>query len=151
MSDITIRRFVEMIYEAFPQCGGGSDDASPDDAFASLHAAHLRGWLEDQDERFPDTHLDRRTAARIIHNFMRIVLSIPDLPDITPATKLADLYTCHACVNHVAQVFCRGIITSTQTERDGKIYEIFDMLSPISESEGQEIIKKIQALHRLIQ
>lgn len=150
MADITIRQFVGMLGEL--TAASTSDDAYVSDcAFAanttSLHIAHIRGWLEDQDERFPDTPLDRRTAARIIHNFMRIEFSIPDLPDITPATRLADLYTCHACVNHVAQVFCRGIMSSTETERDGKIYEIFDMLAQISESEANEFLSKIKEIH----
>ena len=141
MADITIRQFVGMLGEL-------TAAATSDNALASnttfLHTAHVRGWLEDQDERCPDTPLDRRTTARIIHNFMRLELSIPDLGDITPATRLADLYTCRACVNHVAQVFCRGIMSSSETERDGKIYEIFDMLGSISESEAREIISKLR-------
>ena len=145
MADITIKRFVKMLCEAFLQCGLGADVALLDNTF--LHTAHIRGWLEDQDERFPNQPLNHRTAARIIHNFMRIVLSIPDLPDISPATKLADLYTCHACVNHVAQIFCRGIMSSAETERDGKIFEIFDMLASVTESEAREILAKINTIY----
>lgn len=138
MADITIRHFVELL------CKTLQEGASPRKDL--LHKAHIRGWLEDQDERFPQTLLDRRTAARIIHNFMRLELSIPDLADISPAYNLADIYTCHACVNHVAQIFCRNLIEANQTERDGKVYEIFDMLAPISEAEACQIFAKIKAL-----
>ena len=92
-----------------------------------LAYGHSRGWLEDQDERFCDNLLDRRTAARIIHRYMKIELRVPDLTDISAANVLADLYTCRACVNDVAQVFLRGIMQARQVERDGKIIEIFDM------------------------
>ena len=92
-----------------------------------LAYGHSRGWLEDQDERFCDKLLDRRTAARIIHRYMKIELVVPDLTDISSANVLADLYTCRACVNDVAQVFLRGIMQARQVERDGKIIEIFDM------------------------
>ena len=75
-----------------------------------IHYAHTRGWLEDQDERFCDKNLNRQTAARILHQFMKIELGVPDLQDISAANVLADLYTCHTCVNHIAQIYLRGIM-----------------------------------------
>ncbi|MBR4179887.1 MAG: hypothetical protein IKR45_04205, partial [Treponema sp.] len=50
-----------------------------------LRYAHVRGWIEDQDERFCNESLNRQTAARIVHEFMRIELGVPDLPDISGA------------------------------------------------------------------
>ena len=61
-----------------------------------LAYGHVHGWLEDQDERFCDNLLDRRTAARIFHRYMKIELGVPDLEDISAANVLADLYTCRA-------------------------------------------------------
>ena len=107
--NITIKQFVKLLSQK------------------DLAYGHSRGWLEDQDERFCDKLLDRRTAARIIHRYMKIELVVPDLTDISSANVLADLYTCRACVNDVAQVFLRGIMQARQVERDGKIIEIFDM------------------------
>lgn len=106
----------------------------------TLSYGHAHGWLEDQDERFCDKLLDRRTAARILHRYMKIELGIPDLKDISAANVMADLYTCRACVNDVAQVFVRGIIKSRQVERDGKIYEVFDMGGLVSDVETKEWI-----------
>ena len=105
-----------------------------------LAYGHARGWLEDQDERFCDNLLDRRTAARIIHRYMKIELGVPDLPDISAANVLADLYTCRACVNDVAQVFLRGIMESRQIERDGKIFEIFDMGGLVTHDEVSKLM-----------
>ena len=111
-----------------------------------LPYGHARGWLEDQDERFCDNLLDRRTAARIIHRYMKIELGVPDLPDISAANVLADLYNCRACVNDVAQVFLRGIMESRQIERDGKIFEIFDMGGLVSQEEALELVGSFDRL-----
>ena len=105
-----------------------------------LAYGHVHGWLEDQDERFGDNYLDRRTAARIIHRYMKIELGVPDLPDISAANVLADLYTCRSCVNDVAQVFLRGIMQSQEVERDGELFEIFDMMGEVSQYEAEEWI-----------
>lgn len=112
-----------------------------------LAYGHAHGWLEDEDERFYDKPLDRRTAARIIHNFMRIELGIPDLSDISAANKLTDLYTCRVCVNHVAQVFLRGILKSQVIYRDEKEYEIFNHLDFLTEEEAHKIQEKIRQIY----
>lgn len=97
-----------------------------------LRYAHVRGWIEDQDERFCDKTLNRQTAARIIHQFMKIELGVPDLADISGANELADLYTCHTCVNHIAQVYLRGIMEAQTVERDGVEYKVFNHLEQIT-------------------
>ena len=106
-----------------------------------LAYGHARGWLEDQDERFCDNLLDRRTAARILHRYMKIELGIPDVQDISGAEVLADLYTCRACVNDVAQLFVRGIMESRQVERDGKAFEIFDMGALVTRDEASKLAR----------
>lgn len=110
-----------------------------------LSYGHVRGWLEDQDERFCDNSLNRQTAARIIHQFMKIELGIPDLQDISSANVLADLYTCHTCVNHIAQVYLRGIMDAQEVERDGIEYKIFNHYEELSLDEIKDYIKRIYA------
>ena len=105
-----------------------------------LSYGHTHGWLEDQDERFGDNYLDRRTAARILHRYMKLELGIPDMPDISSANVLADLYTCRTCVNDVAQIFLRGIMESREVERDGKIFEIFDMGGLVTHDEVSKLM-----------
>jgi hypothetical protein len=108
-----------------------------------IHYAHTRGWLEDQDERFCDKNLNRQTAARILHQFMKIELGVPDLQDISAANVLADLYTCHTCVNHIAQIFLREIMDAQVIERDGKEYKIFNHLEEMTLEESKNCLKRL--------
>lgn len=103
---------------------------------------HKRGWLEDSDETNPHKPLDRRTAARIVHQFMKIEMHIPDETDISKAEKLKDLYTCRVCVNHIAQVVVKKIMQPVLAP-DEKTY-IFDSLAIVTKQEQEQIIKKIR-------
>ncbi len=133
--NISITKFVTLIAFSFPQ-------VFPAEEPNFLHYAHIRGWIEDQDERFCDKNINRQTAARIIHQFMKIEMGLPDLQDISAANVLADLYTCHTCVNHIAQVFLRGIMDAQIIERDGREYKIFNHLEEMSLEESQICVKK---------
>ena len=137
--NISITKFVTLIASSFPQVFPAEE---PD----FLHYAHTRGWLEDQDERFCDKNLNRQTAARIMHQFMKIELGVPDLENISGANVLADLYTCHTCVNHIAQIFLRGIMEAQTVERDGVEYKIFNHLEEVSEEEAILILKHVSAI-----
>ncbi len=106
-----------------------------------LKYGHFRLWLEDSDERHPESPLNRQTAARIIHQFLRIECGLPDLLDITPAQELKDLYTCRVCANHIAQVYVRKIIPAQEYD-DCTL--IFNHLEPVSKNEACEYIRKIQ-------
>ena len=108
------------------------------DTTTLLRFGHVRGWLEDSDERFPYNPVDRRAAARIVHQFMRIELKIEDLEDISAAEKLKDLYTCRSCAAHVAQVDCRGLI---ECESD-----FFNHLELLSNFEAVQIFKRLRKL-----
>lgn len=102
---------------------------------------HKRGWLEDSDETNPHKPLDRRTAARIVHQFMKIEMHIPDEKDISKAEILKDLYTCRVCANHIAQVVVKKIMQPVLAP-DEKTY-IFDSLAIVTKQEQEQIIKKI--------
>ncbi len=136
--NISIKKFIKLLASSYPQ-------VLPADQANLLLYAHTRGWLEDQDERFCDKNLNRQTAARILHQFMKIELKVPDLQDISPANVLADLYTCHTCVNHIAQIYLRGIMGTQTVERDGVEYKIFNQVELVSEEEGKFFIEKIKA------
>ena len=91
-------------------------------------------WLESQDALNRKNPLDRRNAARIIHMYMRAVLGIKDLEDITPAYELRDLFDCRVCANHIAQVYVRGIIDSVSL---GDM-KIFDVYGEVKKSEAEK-------------
>ena len=68
------------------------------------------GWLEDMDITYRNEPLQRKNAARILHEFMRIELKEADVEDVSPAKKLRDLYDCRVCAKHVMQVYTKGIM-----------------------------------------
>ena len=108
-----------------------------------LRYGHFRGWLEDQDERNPTAPLNRQTAARIVHLFLLIECGVQDLPDITPATNLKDLYTCRVCANHIAQVYCRGIMGTNEDS-------FFNHLGLMTERETNAVIANCEAVKQSI-
>ena len=134
--NISIKKFIKLLASSYPE-------VLPVDQANLLLYAHTRGWLEDQDERFCDKNLNRQTAARIFHQFMKIELGVPDLQDISAANVLADLYTCHTCVNHIAQVFLRGIMDAQVIERDGNEYKIFNHLEEMTLEESKNCLKRL--------
>jgi hypothetical protein len=71
--------------------------------------------------------LYKKTAARIIHIFMKDVLDLPDL-DWQGAANLRDIYECRVCANAIAQVYERGIIPSRDNEAFGINDEMSDEL-----------------------
>lgn len=135
--NITVENFVKQLWTSF----FSSDDA---DLSQLMHYGHVKGWLEDQDERDSSSLLDKRTAARIIHMFTKIELHLPDSEDISSAEVLQDLYTCRVCANHVAQVFVKGFMEAEDFMQGDKVVELFNMKRLLLEEEALQIIKKLQ-------
>ena len=96
-------------------------------------------WMEEQDIIGRDKILDRRTAARIMHNYMRTELGIKDAEDITPAYELRDLFDCRVCANHIAQIYVRKIMEPVKL---GDI-SIFDVYGEVSEEEARSYVKRM--------
>lgn len=94
-----------------------------------------RGWLEAQDEIAPKEPINRMTAARILHQFLRLELQEQDEDNWQPAKQLKDLYDCPHCVNHVAQMYVKGIMPPAEPE-------VFGMNQNISYEEAEDILQK---------
>ena len=94
----------------------------------------------------PDLEVTRGDAARILHLFVKNVLGIKDIEDITPAEVLRDLYDCRVCVNHIAQVYLRGLMQGVKIPEVGKDFEIFDSKGLLSRQEATEIADKVRQL-----
>lgn len=156
-TEITVGEFVEMLWT---ECGGDSEcragtecgGAAPGEGSAAsltlselLRYGHFRGWLEDSDERHPESLLNRQTAARIIHQFMVVELQVHDIADISAAEKLQDLYTCRVCANHIAQVYMRGMFKAQElVDEKGQSLLIFNHLGRVSRRHAQKIISTIK-------
>ena len=61
----------------------------------------------------------------MVHDYLKDVLHEEDEENTAPAGKLKDLYDCHACANHIAQVYLKGIIFP-KSEREFGVNEIPD-------------------------
>ena len=121
---LTKGRFISMIEEKF-------SDYVMDSGNADLMSYRKAGWIEEQDVIGKDEELDRRTAARIIHMFMKKILGIRDLKD-----GLKDLFDCRVCAAHIAEVYIRGIIQPI--DMNGML--IFDVFRSVSEEEAEKMI-----------
>ncbi|MCR4617521.1 MAG: hypothetical protein K5669_04955 [Lachnospiraceae bacterium] len=92
----------------------------------------------------PDDELNRVSAARIIHAFIQKALKEDDVKDINPAAVLRDLYDCRSCVNHIAQVYLKGIMTHVSVHglenSKGEDFIIFDGKSLVDKKSAQEMI-----------
>lgn len=154
-TEITVGEFVEMVWtecRAGIECGGAAwseGSAASLTLCELLRYGHFRGWLEDSDERHPESMLNRQTAARIIHQFMVVELGVPDIADIKEAERLRDLYTCRVCANHIAQVYVRGImgaeeVLSSDAAATQPVW-IFNHLKRMSYNEAREAMERLRS------
>lgn len=123
---ITVEEFVGVLLSRLDICDSGD---------ALTYGLH-QGWLEEQDKTVWQKPIERRAAARIVHEFLRREWGQQDEQDWGPARKLKDLYDCRTCANHVAQVFAKGIMT-------GKGEDVFGMREGMTEAEGAEIAERM--------
>ena len=91
--------------------------------------------------------LTRKAAAKMTHVYMKDVLKIKDIEDINPAEKLRDLYDCRTCVNHIAQVYLRGIMDAVEIDgiSEGSLF-VFDGKGEVSPKEAREIVERVRKL-----
>ena len=72
-----------------------------------------KGIITDLENEFPDAAITRQSTARVIHEMLNKVYNEVDDENWIEAESLADLYDCHTCVMHVAQVYVKGIMTGS--------------------------------------
>lgn len=85
--------------------------------------------IDDYDVLHSQDYIQRRDAARIIHNTLLNILHEEDMVDWSAAEELKDLYDCHTCVNNIAQVYAKGIM-------DTKFSGIFDVNGSVTKEES---------------
>ena len=88
----------------------------------------------------PGEEIDKKTVSLIIHYYMRQTLKISDLPDISKAYVLKDLFDCRVCANHIAQVYLRGIMEAEET--DGLV--IFNVFRKVSKEDALGWFEKLK-------
>lgn len=98
-----------------------------------------RGWLSEQDQLLQKAPLERRHAARIVHEFLRIEYGEPDERDWSLARKYEDLFHCRVCAKHVAQVIVKDLMTPKTEKR-------FGLLSAVTVSDMEELLRRIDGI-----
>ena len=137
MESITAESFIRRLY--LPEGGKDKEDV--------LAQALKEGWVCAEDAHDADRPLTRRTAARILHEYVRLVKGLEDLADISEAGCLRDLYDCRICVNHIAQVYLRGLMDAIKIPGiSDHGFFIFDHKREVSEEEAEEILARLKAL-----
>ena len=107
----------------------------------AMKIAARHGVVDARDELEAGKSIERAVAARILHEFMVRELGESDLVDVKKANELRDLYDCHVCVNHVAQVYCKEIMPAW---REG----IFGMRERLQKREALEILGRLFSQER---
>lgn len=127
---MTVEQFIVCMWRSYIADTNAAYDF---DAEQILQYGWDKGWLEEQDVLWRDRFIERRNAARIVHEFLRLQCEEKDERDFRRAEILTDLYDCRACAKHVAQVYLKGIMPSKEEKR-------FQLLQKIEKNEANNII-----------
>lgn len=106
-----------------------------------------KGIIEEYDVLNLSRPVDRRSAARIAHQYMLKEINISDIEDISSASILRDLYDCRVCVNHIAQVYLRHIMDGIEIPGLSESgFVIFDSRKEVGIDEARRIKEKLKSL-----
>lgn len=130
-SVISIEEFVQRV-----TVGGGMLSSSADCVEYGYHS----GWLEAQDVAGRKAVLQRKTAARILHEFLRRECQEVDEIDGSPAYRLQDLFDCRVCAGHIIQVYMKGIMEDKKTA-DGVL--VFGTEDEVSLKEAENVLERV--------
>lgn len=125
---VTAGQFISMALRAA--------DAGENRDGSGLEHAVKRLIAEERDILNAEKPVERRSAARIIHRVLSLELGEADEADWSAAERLKDLYSCHVCVNHIAQVYVKGIMP-------GRREDLFDLEGYLTRAEAEDIIMRM--------
>lgn len=128
---ITTEQFVNLVIKS---CKGSMWPENDSPAYMD-YALH-KGIIEDYDMVNRSSPVKRRRVARIVHEALISELSEKDEGDWSAAERLLDLYSCHSCVIHIAQVYVKGIMP-------GREEKLFDPEGNISRAEAAQVIVRM--------
>ncbi len=117
--DMTVEAFIDEILEGTEDLKVGRDEESSEEKISDFWK-QVNSLYSGEMMTQP---LNKKTAARICHIFMKGVLNLSDV-DWQEAAKLRDIYECRVCANAIAQVYERGIIPP----RDNDVFGVNDVM-----------------------
>lgn len=86
--------------------------------------------------RISPMETERKKVAREAHKIVKEILDEADETDVKKAEVLKDLYDCRVCVEHIAQMYVKGIIQPVQKD----VFGTNDFITP---EEAERIYEKI--------
>lgn len=98
--------------------------------------ALYKGIVEDYDITNISKPIERRSAARIVHEALLTEFGERDEYEWSAAENLRDLYSCHTCVMHIAQMYVKGIML-------GRVNNIFDAVGSLTHAEAAEVVVRM--------
>lgn len=126
---VTTRQFVTMALRAVGAEAGRR-------AGGCMEYAVEKMMAEDYDILNAEKPIERRSAARILHRILIAELGEEDESDWSAAERLQDLYSCHVCLNHIAQVYVKGIM-------GGRREDLFDLEGQMTCAEAAGSIQRM--------
>ncbi|MCA0753421.1 rhodanese-like domain-containing protein [Paenibacillus sp. N4] len=99
------------------------------------YALH-KGIIEDYDLTNISKPIERRSAARIVHEALLTEFGERDEYEWSAAEHLRDLYSCHTCVMHIAQVYVKGIML-------GRDPNLFDVVGGLTHAEAAAVVVRM--------
>lgn len=134
--NVTTGQFVAMLIRLLKTNKPSVNQADMGSQSEYMNYALGRGLIEDYDMGNENYPIERRAAARIVHETLIIELGEKDEQEWSAANRLQDLYICRTCVMHIAQVYVKGIML-------GRDNSMFDVKGKISYTEAQAIIERL--------
>ena len=133
---ITTKQFVTMVIRSSK---GDIEPTRDDWSSGYLDYAIHKGIMEDYDMTNINNPLERRCAARIVHEALMTEFFEKDEIEWSAANKLIDLYSCRTCVMHIAQVYVKGIMLGCEDN-------LFNLSGNITVYEAADIL--VRMLHK---
>ncbi len=130
---VTTEQFVAMIIRSSK---GDIEPTRDDWSSGYIDYAMNKRIIEDYDITNRSNLIERRSVARIVHEALLTEFSERDENEWSAAKNLLDLYSCHTCVMHIAQVYVKGIMF----EREHKV---FDLKGNLTLSEAIDIVVRM--------
>ncbi|WP_026504912.1 hypothetical protein [Butyrivibrio sp. NC3005] len=124
------------------------DDECELNEYEFLNYLWHQSLIDEYDFSHPEENLLRKNAARLIHIYMRDKMHQKDERDISKALNLRDIYDCRVCMNHIAQVYTKGIIEAIEIPGiSSKENEKFRIFAGSYEAEDEDIEKWMDAVN----
>ncbi|TYP77464.1 rhodanese-like domain-containing protein [Paenibacillus methanolicus] len=98
--------------------------------------ALYKGIIEDYDLTNRSKPIERRSAARIVHEALLTEFGEKDEYEWSAAENLRDLYSCRTCVMHIAQMVVKGIMP-------GRDPNLFDAAGSLTHAEAAAVVVRM--------